>query len=60
MKDTLKILGWTSAEFAKRTGTHVTTVSRWIHGRIPIPKWVHAYLQMALNVKVLSETISPR
>ena len=43
---TLSDLHLTQARFARLTGVHVTTVSRWATGDLPIPPWVPSWLGM--------------
>ncbi|WP_232459096.1 helix-turn-helix domain-containing protein [Burkholderia ubonensis] len=46
----LATLGWSQAEFARRTGVTDVTVSRWANGRT-IPPWVPEYLRVLLLAK---------
>jgi transcriptional regulator with XRE-family HTH domain len=41
-------LGWTQAEFSRRTGVTTVTVSRWMNGHSPFPKWVAEYLRVVV------------
>jgi transcriptional regulator with XRE-family HTH domain len=51
----LHTLGWSQAEFCRRTGVAPNTVSRWNTGEIPkYPDWVRAYLNLATSVKGLA------
>lgn len=46
----LGTLGWSQAEFARRTGVTAVTVSRWMGGR-KMPPWVAEYLRVMLLAK---------
>jgi transcriptional regulator with XRE-family HTH domain len=41
-------LGWSQAEFARRTGVGKSTVNRWSRGHDAVPKWAAAHLKMLL------------
>lgn len=41
-------LGWSQAEFARRTGVTPVTVSRWATEARPLPKWVPEYLRVLI------------
>lgn len=41
----LDALGWTQAEFCRKTGVSRNTPSRWTLGDAPIASWVPAYLE---------------
>lgn len=43
---TLDDLDLSQVRFARLTGVHVTTVSRWATGGLPIPGWVPSWLGM--------------
>lgn len=48
MAELLSSLGWSQAKFARKLGVDPNTVTRWIRGYSPVPKWALEYLQ-ALN-----------
>ena len=48
MTELLTALGWSQAKFARKLGVDPNTVTRWIRGHTPVPKWALEYLQ-ALN-----------
>lgn len=50
----LKNLGWTKAELCRRLGLSKDAPRRWIEGP---PKYVVAYLDLALSLKVLAEKV---
>lgn len=50
-KDSLSKLGWSQAEFARRTGIDATTISRWMQGRSPLPAWAAEYVRVLLLAK---------
>lgn len=47
---TLSDLDLSQVRFARLTGVHVTTVSRWATGGLPIPPWVPSWLGMYRRV----------
>ena len=49
---TLSDLHLSQARFARLTGVHVTTVSRWATGGLPIPGWVPSWLDMCRRAGV--------
>lgn len=49
----LATLGWSQAEFARRTGVHKQTVNRWCNGATAIQPLAVAYIELALAVKAL-------
>jgi len=50
-KDALSKLGWSQAEFARRTGIDATTISRWMQGHSPLPAWAAEYVRVLLLAK---------
>lgn len=50
-KDALSQLGWSQAEFARRTGVDATTISRWMQGHSPLPAWAVEYMRVLLLAK---------
>lgn len=52
-------LGLSQVKFARLTGVHVTTVSRWATGGIPIPRWVPSWLNMCRRAGVPDPTTDP-
>lgn len=49
---TLSDLDLSQVRFARLTGVHVTTVSRWATGGLPIPGWVPSWLDMCRRAGV--------
>ena len=49
----------TQARFARLTGVHPTTVSRWATGGLPIPGWVPSWLDMCRRAGVPDHTTDP-
>lgn len=57
-KSRLIALGWSQAEFSRKTGVTTMTISRWMTGGITkIPSWVDGYLQLAEGIKGTSKLI---
>lgn len=46
LKQTLKILGLTQREFARKLGVDHMTVNRWITEKLPVPRYAAAYLEL--------------
>ena len=46
LRETMARLALRPSSLARALGVHVTTVSRWAHGVIPIPQYVAAYLAL--------------
>ncbi len=46
MKNRLKSLGLNQRKLCELLGTHPNTVSKWCTGRLPIPKYALAYLEL--------------
>lgn len=53
----LKALGWSWGELARRLGLHRNAVSKWRTGKVAVPGYAAAYLNLALKVKRLAEEI---
>lgn len=51
---TLAELGWSKAELCRRLGLSKDAPRRWISGP---PKYVVAYLDLALSLKVLADKV---
>ena len=49
----LKELGWSQADLAKKLSVHPNTVSGWMTGRLALPRYAIAYLNLALSVERL-------
>jgi transcriptional regulator with XRE-family HTH domain len=50
----LRRLGWTQAEFARRAGVTPKTVTTWAKGQAPVPPWVQPYLDAIEGVRELA------
>lgn len=48
----LASLGLSQKAFARITGMHTTTVSRWATGGLPIPGWAPSWLDMCRRAGV--------
>lgn len=46
----LAALGWTNKDLYGRIDVSPETVSRWKHGKKPVPRLVKAYLELAILV----------
>ena len=61
LRDALKALGWTQAEFGRRTGMSPDAVSRWATGNVMPPPWCAAYLGAMLDLAMLRDKyLAPR
>jgi len=54
LKQSLRTLGWRQSDLADRLGVDLATVSRWANGHLPVPKYVSAYLDLALRLRDFS------
>ncbi len=52
----LAALNWRQSDFCRKTDVGAHTPSRWVAGKTQIPKWVRAYLGMALEIQRLHDT----
>lgn len=57
-QEALETLGWRQYEFARRLGVTDETVSRWMNGRLSIPRYVAAYLEAMLIIKRMRDEMS--
>ncbi len=55
LKSTLRLLRWSQAELARRTGYARTSVNRWCQGDLPIPQWLQDYLQCRIDIRELAQ-----
>lgn len=61
LKHALKSIGWAQSQLAERLGVDLATVSRWANGHLPVPKYVVAFLELAIKVKDFSDScLEPR
>lgn len=61
LRDALKVLGWTQAEFGRRTGVSPDAVSRWATGNVAPPPWCAAFLNAMLDLAMLRDKyLAPR
>lgn len=54
LKAALITLDWSQAELARRIGYAPNTVSRWITGEMPTPKWLDAYMDALIAIHGLA------
>lgn len=55
LRGALEALGWRQADFCRKAGLHKDTPSRWLSGKVEIPRWVSAYLGAMLEIQRLHE-----
>lgn len=60
LKFSLRYLGWSQRRLAEVLEVNLATVSRWATGQLPVPGYCRAYLDLALHLHSLYETIQPR
>lgn len=60
LKQALRSLGWSQRRLAGVLEVNLATVSRWATGKLPVPGYCRAYLDLALRLHSLSESIQPR
>ena len=56
----LKSLGWKQSDFCRMADVDKNTPSRWMNGITPIPGWARKFLEMAQEIKRLSNLIDPK
>ena len=54
LKERLRELDMTQAEFSRIADVEYTTVNRWVLGKRPIPGLVWAYLDLRLKIRDLA------
>ncbi len=54
LRERLAKVGWSHAEFGRRTGIAPNTVSRWVRSELPTPKWACEYLRAMLAIRALA------
>jgi DNA-binding transcriptional regulator YiaG len=60
LRASLRVLGWSGAELARRIDVHGNTVSAWRTGRRALPGAVRAYVGLALQVSALGDSLGPK
>lgn len=55
LKQVLRDLGWSQARLAREVEVHANTVGSWILGRARIPGAVKRYVELRLELKILSD-----
>ena len=53
----LKELGWRGSDLARRLQVHPNAVSKWRTGKVAVPGYAKAYLELASAVKLLTELV---
>lgn len=57
LRASLRVLGWSGAELARRIDVHGNTVSAWRTGRRALPGAVRAYVELVLEVSALGDSL---
>jgi transcriptional regulator with XRE-family HTH domain len=57
LKQEIKKLGMTQKGFAEHIGVNQNTVTTWVNGSVPMPKWVKLFINYFEKAKTLDNLI---
>jgi len=57
LTNNLRKLGWSQADFAKKTGVHRNAVNRWCTGKAKVPKVVDMYFELAFRFLKIKDMV---
>lgn len=57
LKQEIKKLGMTQKGFAEHIGVNQNTITTWVNGSVPTPKWVRPFLEYYHKAKTLDKLL---